>query len=443
MRRWRTGPAWSPSQVSPAGFSDLHPGRFGPVGAAFLGNRIWPQLVGPDIGCGMALWRLDLPRHRLKIDRAVRRLAGLDDGPDPDHTVARLWRLQESENGSAPKGWAASAAATTCEVQAVEEVSDPDAISLRPGDLCLPVHSGSRGRDAQIFEGLDKSWEQGYAPESEAARRYLALHDAALIWARLNRALIAGAAAEVLSCGATLICDTVHNHVVAQDGLWLHRKGAAAADRGLVPLAGSREAPSFLLSVPDQVTTALGSVSHGAGRRYDRASMHGRIHKVKSDLAALNPRPLWRARGLPGPRSSDGGGWRHLQEPRDGGAQPGGLQSGVPGGAAGAADHLQDCGRRAMTERETLLVSSGNGPGECRQAVAHLLARLAGEVERLSLDLDVAERAAPHGPTSAVVVLTGPDAGALAQDWEGVVLWRCASSLRPRHPRKNWFAHSK
>ena len=93
-----------------------------------------------------------------------------------------------------------------------------------------------------------------------------------------------------------------------------------------------------------------------------------------------------------------------------------------------------------MTERETLLVSSGNGPGECRQAVAHLLARLAEEAERLGLDLDVAERAAPHGPVSAVVVLTGPGAGALAQDWEGVVLWRCASSLRPRHPRKNWFA---
>lgn len=32
---------------------------------------------------------------------------------------------------------------------------------------------------------------------------------------------------------------------------------------------------------------ALGSVSHGAGRRYDRASMHGRIRKVRSELAAL------------------------------------------------------------------------------------------------------------------------------------------------------------
>jgi release factor H-coupled RctB family protein len=54
-----------------------------------------------------------------------------------------------------------------------------------------------------------------------------------------------------------------------------------------VPLAGSRDAPSYLLSVPDVAAEALGSVSHGAGRRYDRASMHGRVRNAKSDLAAL------------------------------------------------------------------------------------------------------------------------------------------------------------
>lgn len=92
-----------------------------------------------------------------------------------------------------------------------------------------------------------------------------------------------------------------------------------------------------------------------------------------------------------------------------------------------------------MTERETLLLSSGNGPGECRQAVAHLLTRLAEAADPRGIALYVAERPAPHGPASAVIVLTGPGAAALARDWEGVVLWRCQSSLRPRHPRKTWF----
>ncbi|MEM0908518.1 MAG: RtcB family protein, partial [Pseudomonadota bacterium] len=46
-----------PGVSAVAGFPDLHPGRFGPVGAAFLAERIYPQLIGPDIGCGMALFR--------------------------------------------------------------------------------------------------------------------------------------------------------------------------------------------------------------------------------------------------------------------------------------------------------------------------------------------------------------------------------------------------
>lgn len=92
-----------------------------------------------------------------------------------------------------------------------------------------------------------------------------------------------------------------------------------------------------------------------------------------------------------------------------------------------------------MVETEALLISSGNGPGECRQAVGHLLAWLADEAAILGLDMDVAERPAPHGPTSAIVLLQGLGAAALAADLAGVVLWRCPSRLRPKHPRKNWY----
>lgn len=88
---------------------------------------------------------------------------------------------------------------------------------------------------------------------------------------------------------------------------------------------------------------------------------------------------------------------------------------------------------------EALLVSSGNGPGECQQAVAHFLEWLAAEAAIAGLDLDVTERAGLHGPVSAVVVLSGLGADDLAREVEGVILWRCQSSLRPRHLRKNWF----
>ncbi len=277
-----------PGMQAVAAFPDLHPGRFGPVGAAFLADRIWPQLVGPDIGCGMALFRLDLPRHRLKLDKAARRLSVLDHGADADLAAEMLDQAGLTGRIGAEGLGSIGGGNHFCELQVVDEVTDPDhSAGLRPNDLCLLVHSGSRGRGAAIFEGLDHSWKAGFDPGGTAAQDYLALHDDAVLWAALNRRLIATSAAEALGCALTPLCDAVHNSVVPFGRGWLHRKGAACADRGLVPLAGSREAPSFLLGVGDQPETALASLSHGAGRRFDRASMHGRIRKTRSELEAM------------------------------------------------------------------------------------------------------------------------------------------------------------
>ena len=41
-----------------AAFPDLHPGKYGPVGCAVLADRIYPQLIGNDIRCGMSLFQL-------------------------------------------------------------------------------------------------------------------------------------------------------------------------------------------------------------------------------------------------------------------------------------------------------------------------------------------------------------------------------------------------
>lgn len=93
----------------------------------------------------------------------------------------------------------------------------------------------------------------------------------------------------------------------------------------------------------------------------------------------------------------------------------------------------------ARDATRTLLVSSGNGPGECRQAVAHVLEVMREEAEGRGFDIDISERAAQHGPSSAIVVVSGPGSGAWAAAWEGVILWKCQSAIRPRHRRKNWF----
>lgn len=85
-----------------------------------------------------------------------------------------------------------------------------------------------------------------------------------------------------------------------------------------------------------------------------------------------------------------------------------------------------------------LLISSGNGPGECRQAVAHVAARIKAEAETMGFEVDSVERSAKHGPSSVILAISG-EAERFAAAWQGVILWRCESTLRPRHKRKNWF----
>ena len=264
----------------------------------------------------MALFRLGVPRHRLRIDKAARRLAVLEDGADPDLAAEAL-------AGAELAGLIGSDGLGTigggnhfCEVQAVEEVADViGAPGLKAGDLCLLVHSGSRGRGAGIFEGLDDGWKQGFDPAGPAAGRYLALHDAANTWARINRALIAVAAADALLAKAELICDTVHNHVVpsGQSGFTARARPVRTRVSCRWPDHARRRVSCCerRSSVPE----ALDFVSHGAGRRYDRASMHGRICKTRSHLAALT-RNRFGGRVICADRDPSGRGRPRLQEPR-------------------------------------------------------------------------------------------------------------------------------
>ncbi|WP_171097583.1 RNA ligase RtcB family protein [Ruegeria sp. HKCCD7255] len=271
-----------------AAFPDLHPGKFGPIGCAVLANRIYPQLAGNDIGCGMSLFQLDLPVRRLKLDKALRRLRAL--GVPTDHSNGA--RLEEA--GLAPDLFADALGTIGggnhfCEVQ---QLDDADAqVGLDKTRLYLLVHAGSRGFGNAVLGALRTGAFAGLAADSESARAYIRDHDRAVLWARLNRQIIAERAAEALRAELQLVVDAPHNLIEETAQGWLHRKGAAIAARDYVPLAGSRASASYLLA-PAGHGDALGSLAHGAGRRYDRSSMHGRVRAKKSDLEAMQQTPF-------------------------------------------------------------------------------------------------------------------------------------------------------
>ncbi len=239
-----------------AAFPDLHPGKYGPVGVAILADRIFPQLVGNDIGCGMALFVLDIPAHRLKADKVAKRLRALS-APVPT-TLGTIGGGNHF-----------------CEVQTVGELHHAVA-GISKSSTLLMVHSGSRALGQAVFSAHALAATNGLS--GHATEAYLTAHNTAVCWARQNRLAIAERAAKALRCDLQRVCDAPHNLVEKTTAGWLHRKGAAKADMALVPIAGSRDAPSYLVR-PCLQQQALASLAHGAGRKFERASMKARIGK--------------------------------------------------------------------------------------------------------------------------------------------------------------------
>ena len=294
--------------VRVVGLPDLHPGRGYPVGAAFFSvGRFYPALVGNDIGCGMALWQTDILAGKARLDKMDKQLGNLDGVIDDDE-----WGALERRDPTWPERIAALSAEMAAagldalhlrslgtigggnhfaELQVVDRVDCAETVAsagIAPKCLQLLVHSGSRGLGQAILRShVDAFSHAGLAATSSDAQAYLRQHDAAVHFAELNRALIAGRMCQRLRCEATPVLEVNHNTVLpvcidGQDG-WLHRKGATPGDQGLVMLPGSRDDFSYLLEpVSGAGLASLYSLAHGAGRKWQRTDCKARLVKIAS-----------------------------------------------------------------------------------------------------------------------------------------------------------------
>jgi release factor H-coupled RctB family protein len=267
------------------GMPDLHPGKGGPVGAAFLSDGfLHPMLVGSDIGCGMGLWTTDLLARKARPDRIAAHMDGLDLPWDGD-AGAFL-----GERGVAPTPHDGALGSPGrgnhfIEWQAIEEIHDGPALKalgIAPERLCLLVHSGSRGLGESILRGVTERLGSAALPiGSEDAVAYLRSHDHAVRWAAANRELCARRALAAAGADGTGVLDVCHNRVAAAafggGSCWLHRKGAAPADCGAVVVPGSRGDLSYLVQPTLGRQDALWSLAHGAGRRIARGEARGKL----------------------------------------------------------------------------------------------------------------------------------------------------------------------
>jgi tRNA-splicing ligase RtcB (3'-phosphate/5'-hydroxy nucleic acid ligase) len=239
------------------------------------------------------------------------------------------------------------------EVQVVDEIKDQRAanvMGLFPGQVCVMVHSGSRGVGHQtctdylkVVEGEMRSLgievpdrQLACVPvEHEVARRYLGAMSAAANYARANRHVITDGVRESFErvlgrsardMGLHLVYDVAHNLAKLEehrvDGgrrtLCVHRKGATRAFgpgsqdvperyRSIgqpVIIPGSMGTWSYVLVGTEEAgTRSFASTCHGAGRSMSRT-------KAKKVMSAAELRKSLEDRGITVAASQ----WRLLVE---------------------------------------------------------------------------------------------------------------------------------
>lgn len=270
-----------------AGFPDLHPGKGAPVGAAFVTEGvIYPHLIGGDIGCGMALFRTDLVRRDIRLDRWAQQAFDLEhpwEGATGEYLAAHGLTSTEFDAALGTLGGGNHFA----ELQTVEQVVDAAAfrpLGLGKQQLVVLVHSGSRGLGDTILRAhVDEHCGAGVAADSLAAEGYLRGHDFAVRWARASRALLAQRFVATLGVGAECLWDGVHNSITRRDSagetVWLHRKGAVTAESDYVVIPGSRGALSYLVKPVGDGASHAWSLAHGAGRKWARSAARARMRE--------------------------------------------------------------------------------------------------------------------------------------------------------------------
>ncbi|KAG0348285.1 hypothetical protein BG004_005513 [Podila humilis] len=277
------------------GQPDLHPGNQYPIGATFITQKyIYPQLIGNDIGCGMAVYKTRLSSD-IKPQKIVDKLHQLEgkwtDGDPHEYLVSKLGP-EHAETGRAHLDQLGTLGGGNhfAEFVIIEQLVNTTLsaeFNLTTDKTYLIVHSGSRKFGQTVLEASNQMQTKaerklvGLDVHSDTGKAYLQQHDAACAWARTNRELIAHRVLHRLNAeqDAVKLLDIWHNNVEHKmissvdpvHPCWIHRKGAAPSDRGLVIIPGSRGHFSYLVMPEGNQDKNGYSLAHGAGRLLPRA----------------------------------------------------------------------------------------------------------------------------------------------------------------------------
>jgi tRNA-splicing ligase RtcB len=298
---------------------DGHTGFGVPVGAVVPTRRaIIPNAVGVDIGCGMTYWNTGINKSQFNIRELMMAIKdGVPFGEGKNRTRSDLWLSHERIKDSLDE-----MSNEYDQVMSEFKTSDPplwkDAIIQlgtlgqgnhflsaeedEQGNLCILLHSGSRGLGAQVAKkfhykavALCRKYhtrlpteELAFMPDdSPEGLEYIAWLNLAQKFAYNNRFLMMIVAQhyvreQVWQTNPTKDIINIHHNYAAienhfGENVWVHRKGATLARNtttGIIP--GSMCTKSYIVKGKGN-PESFNSCSHGAGRNFSRTEAKKRI----------------------------------------------------------------------------------------------------------------------------------------------------------------------
>lgn len=254
---------------------DLHAGIKSPIGIVLkINKKIYPHVIGNDIGCGMSLFNTNVEIKQYKQDKWISILNNIKELKEieienPYEEESPILDLGTIGGGNHFAEFQA--------INSIEDESEFKKLQISKKNIMILVHSGSRGY-GQIILNLFSDFN-GFNSEGINAKEYMKAHDNALIWAKRNRKMVADKLIKHLGYlkNSDIMIDCVHNFIEKQGDIFIHRKGAVSAKQNFIVIPGSRGSLTYIVKPEENTEISLNSLSHGAGRKWARSVCKGKI----------------------------------------------------------------------------------------------------------------------------------------------------------------------
>ena len=279
---------------------DVHPGKVGTIGLTMtVENKIMPNLLGIDIGCGMTCVELKDKRMEFqKLDRVIAEKvpSGFSIRKNVHHLAdefdfARLHCHKHINEEKAKLSLGSLGGGNHfIEVDRSNE-----------GQLYLVVHAGSRHLGKEVTEyyldegakilknrGMDVA-HPFTRLEGDLMEQYI--HDVRVVqeFALLNREIIVAEIVKGMKLKIKDTFSTIHNYLDVSEGVRMLRKGAISAQKG--------EKVIIPINMKDGVILGLGkgnkdwnmSAPHGSGRKIRRDEVRNQytVSTFKADMKGI------------------------------------------------------------------------------------------------------------------------------------------------------------